>query len=153
MRAVDSTSTSLTLVITTYERPDALAAVLATVRQQTDAPDEVVVADDGSGNATRVVIDWFKSQAPFPVHHVRQEHDGFRAGRARNLAIAKASGDYIVFVDGDMLLHPEFVRDHRRQACHGMFTQGVRIPLDPQRTSRALAKPGELSSVVANPGG
>src|SRR5687768_13120838 len=109
MSTVENRRPSLTLIITTYERPDALAVVLGTVRQQTDAPDEVVVADDGSGSTTRVVIDWFASHTSVPVHHVRQEHDGFRAGRARNMGIAKSSSEYIVFVDGDMLLHPEFV--------------------------------------------
>jgi hypothetical protein len=69
------------------------------------------------------------------------------------MGIAKASSEYIVFVDGDMLLHPEFVRDHRRHAREDTFTQGVRIPLDAQRTSRVLSKPAELTHVFERPGG
>jgi glycosyltransferase involved in cell wall biosynthesis len=131
-------STRLTLAITTYERPDALAAVLTTVARQSDPPDELIVADDGSGRATREVCDGFAATTPLLVHYVRQEHDGFRLARLRNLAIARASNPYIVFVDGDMLLHPHFIDDHRRIARRGFFTQGVRIPIPPPLTTSLL---------------
>jgi glycosyltransferase involved in cell wall biosynthesis len=129
----------VTLAVTTYERPDALAAVLATVGAQGSAPDEVVVADDGSGDATRSVIERFAARMRYPVHHVRQEHAGFRVTRLRNLAIACAQGDYVVFVDGDMLLHPQFIADHRRHARPGFWTQGVRLRLTPEATTKAIA--------------
>jgi glycosyltransferase involved in cell wall biosynthesis len=126
-----------TLAITTYERPDALAAVLETVASQSVAADEVIVADDGSGAATREIVERFT--ATYPVHFVRQEHEGFRLARLRNLAIARASSPYIVFVDGDMLLHRDFVADHRSLARPGYFTQGVRVLLSPTLTSRVFA--------------
>ena len=138
------TGMRLTLAMTTYERPDALAAVLATLARQTDAPDELVIADDGSGETTRAVVERFACTARYPVHYVRQEHRGFRVARLRNLAIARASGDYVVFVDGDMLLHPQFVADHRRHARPGRYTQGVRVLLDAACTRRMLARPGEI---------
>ena len=128
----------LTLAITTYERPDALAAVLRTVAAQSVSPDEVIVADDGSGAATRTVVEQFAQVAPCPVHHVWQSHEGFRVARLRNLAIARASGEYVVFVDGDMVMHPLFIADHREFARRGAFTQGVRIPLDAGETARLL---------------
>lgn len=131
----------LSLIVTTHERPDALAAVLASIMRQEQPPDEVIVADDGSGDATRAVIERFASAATVPVHHVCQEHLGFRLSRLRNLAAASASGDYLVFIDGDMLLHPMFVSDHRHHARPGAFTQGVRIPLDEHGTGRVLARP------------
>jgi glycosyltransferase involved in cell wall biosynthesis len=118
----------LSLAVTTFEQPSALAAVLDSVRRQRAAPDEVIVADDGSGEPTRAVIEAFTAVAGCPVHYVRQEHDGFRVARLRNLAIARARGKLVVFIDGDMLLHPEFIADHRRHAQHGAWTQGVRIP-------------------------
>jgi glycosyltransferase involved in cell wall biosynthesis len=129
----------LTLAVTTYERPDALAAVLETIGAQTALPDEVVIADDGSGDATRVVIERFASTVPCSVHHVRQEHMGPRVTRLRNLAIARAHGDYVVFVDGDMLLDARFVADHRRHAQPGYWTQGVRRRLTAEATARAIA--------------
>ncbi len=95
----------LTLVITTYERPDALAAVLASVGAQREPPDEILVADDGSTAPTREVVAASAAQARRAVLHVRQAHAGFRLTRLRNLATARSSGDYLVFVDGDMVLH------------------------------------------------
>src|SRR5882672_8954268 len=96
----------LALIVTTYERPDALARVLETVARQSVAPDELLVADDGSGPATGEVVAGFKSGAAFPVRHVWLPHDGYRVGRMRNRAIAASDADFIVIVDGDMLPHP-----------------------------------------------
>jgi glycosyltransferase involved in cell wall biosynthesis len=134
----------LTIALTTYERPDALAAVLDSLARQSEPPDEIVIADDGSGERVRAIVEQFKAESPIPVHHVWQEHQGFRVARLRNLAIAKATGDYIVFIDGDMLLHPSFVADHRHFARRKAFTQGVRIPLDEQATRSMLTIPGSI---------
>ncbi|MGD9599571.1 MAG: glycosyltransferase family 2 protein [Steroidobacteraceae bacterium] len=131
----------LSLVVTTYERPDALAAVLATVSAQRRVPDEIIVADDGSGAATRAAIDIFAARSRVPVAQVRQEHAGFRVARLRNLAIAASRGEYVVFIDGDMWLHPDFLADHAAAAKRGTFVQGMRIPLDAEATRAALAMP------------
>ncbi|MCB1624974.1 MAG: glycosyltransferase family 2 protein [Pseudomonadales bacterium] len=130
-----------TLVITTYERPDALRAVLTTVVTQSAQPTEIIVADDGSGDATGAVVREFQRGALRPLSHVWQEHDGFRLTRVRNLAILAATGDYLVFVDGDMLLHREFIADHVAMARRGYFSQGVRIPLSEANTAQRLATP------------
>jgi len=139
-------SARVSLIVITYERPDALAAVLETVRRQKRFPDELIVADDGSGIETHRVIERHASSAPYPVIHVRQPHEGYRVARLRNLAAARATHPLIVFVDGDMLLHPEFVADHQRYARHGSFTQGMRLPLDATLTRRLLANPGAIPS-------
>lgn len=129
------------LIITTFERPDALAAVLDSVSRQRAAPDEIVLADDGSGPATRELIASFARCSSVPVRSVCQPHEGFRVARLRNLAIAAATGDYLIFIDGDMLLHEGFVADHRRHALTGHFTQGVRALADARLTARLLADP------------
>ena len=135
----------ITLAITTHARADALARVLAGVRAQTRTPDEVIVAEDGEDPATAAVV---SRHAAAPgggaaqLHHLRQPHHGFRVARLRNLAIAAATGDYIVFIDGDMLLHPEFLEDHARCARRGRWTQGVRVPLDAATTRTMLAGAG-----------
>lgn len=136
----------LTLAITTYERPEALRAVLESVRRQRTPPDEILVADDGSGAATREVIELFIATSPVPARHVFQPHDGFRLTRLRNLAIAASTGDYLVFVDGDMLLHPDFVADHARLARPGFFTQGVRVLADRTLTRELLLEPTRFPS-------
>ena len=131
----------LALAITSYERPDALAAVLASVAQQTAPPAEILIADDGSGETTQFVIDGFTRASFVPVRKVSQPHEGFRVARLRNLAISETSADYMVFVDGDMLLHPEFIADHVRFARRGYFTQGVRANADAALTRRLLEDP------------
>jgi len=135
---------SLTLAITTWERPDALAAVLASALAQRQPPDEILVADDGSGASTRELVARCARSAPLPVRHLWQPHQGFRLTRLRNLAILAARGDYLVFVDGDMVLHPGFLADHGRLARRGWYTQGVRIPLDAAASARLLAAPQRL---------
>lgn len=127
----------LALVIITYERPDALAAVLRSVARQTIAPDEIVIGDDGSGPETADVIAKARKEGMQLVHEWR-EHDGFRAARMRNCALARVTGDYVVFIDGDLLLHPEFIRDHRAIARSGYFVQGKRALLGDRETEKAL---------------
>lgn len=131
----------LSLVITTYERPDALGAVLASVAAQSQLPDEVIVADDGSGASTAAMIRQWSQRLGVPLRHCRQEKRGFRLTRLRNMAILAAAGDYLVFIDGDMLLHRHFIADHHLLARPGCYTQGVRILLDEPATARLLTDP------------
>ena len=138
----------LTLIVTTYNRPDALHAVLGSALAQRELPQQIIVADDGSDDATRSVIDRARAAPGADVRHVWQPHADFRAARLRNLAIAAASGDYLVIVDGDMVLHREFIADHRRIARRGHFTQGVRLLLDDERTASVLREP--LQSISAS---
>ena len=137
------------LAITSWERPDALAAVLASVMRQSQAPDEIIIADDGSGAPTRHVIDAFVRGAGGRAHLVSQPHDGFRVARLRNLAVAKASADYVVFIDGDMLLHREFLADHVRCARRGYWTQGVRARADERLTASLVCQPAGFPAATA----
>jgi glycosyltransferase involved in cell wall biosynthesis len=117
----------LSVIVTTYNRMDALKKVLEGLYAQTRLPDEILVADDGSGDETRHMLGEFETR-PGPVfHHVWQKDQGFRAARARNRAIAAASGDYLVFLDGDCIPDSKFVSDHRSLAEPGCFFQGKRV--------------------------
>jgi glycosyltransferase involved in cell wall biosynthesis len=137
------------LAITSHERPDALGAVLASVLRQRVKPDEIVVADDGSGAATYKVIEDFLVKSPAPARLVSQPHEGFRVARLRNLAIAAITSGYIVFVDGDMLLHSEFIADHLRIARPGRYTQGVRVLADEGLTRALISREGRWPSPAA----
>ncbi len=137
------------LVVTTYERPDALACVLASIARQTRWPDEVIVADDGSGQSTADVVSKFAAAARCRVLHVRQPHDGFRAGRIRNAAIATSDCEYVVLLDGDMVVHPQFLADHVALARRGFYSQGVRILLDERATQSVLRDATRLPGVLA----
>ena len=125
------------LIVTTYNWPEALHLTLASVARQTLPPDDIVVADDGSGPATRRVIEHWRA-AGLPLTHVWQEDEGFRLARSRNRAIAATDADYIVLIDGDMILHPRFVADHVRCARPDWFIQGARPQLSATVTSQLL---------------
>jgi glycosyltransferase involved in cell wall biosynthesis len=129
----------ISLIVTTYEWPAALRLVLDSVAAQSRLPDEVIVADDGSGAATAALLDEWRGRLPGRVHHVWQPNEGFRAARVRNLGLAVATGDYVIVLDGDMVLHPEFVADHASAARPGQWVQGVRPRLSRPRTEMMLA--------------
>lgn len=111
--------------MTTYNRPDALNRVLESLSEMTDAADEVIVADDGSGAETAQVIQcWIHA---LPLRHVWQEDLGFRAAEARNKAVLASTGDYLIFLDGDCMVPRDFVSEHRRLAEPGYLVSGNRI--------------------------
>ena len=125
----------LTLIITTYNWPDALLLVLKSVKNQTILPYEVVIADDGSDQATIDLISSFKQDSNLNIIHSWQEDIGFRVARSRNNAIFKSSGDYIVLIDGDVILHPKFLQDHIANAEIGYFVQGSRALISKDQTN------------------
>jgi glycosyltransferase involved in cell wall biosynthesis len=128
----------IALIITTYNRPDALAAVMEGCLMQTDRDFEVIVADDGSGKDTADLIASYQNRAPFPIKHVWQEDIGFRAAAIRNRALAATHADYIIFMDGDCVPPTGFVASHRRLAECGWFLSGNRIMLTQVFTQQVL---------------
>lgn len=126
------------VIVTTYNRPDALVAVLAGYQAQRDAEFELLIADDGSGEDTRRVVDEFRAQVRFPVAHVWHEDQGFRAAAIRNRALAATRADYIIFSDGDCVPAPRFVAQHQRLAERGWFVAGNRVLLSAGFTDRVL---------------
>ena len=115
------------LIITTYNSPELLLKVLGSILVQTRPPDEVVIADDGSGEETGRLVKDFSGTAPYSVFHVWQENKGFRAAKIRNEAIKRSSGDYIILLDGDCVVNRHFVADHLLLAEDGYFMQGKRV--------------------------
>jgi len=128
------------LIIATYNWPAALELSLLSVIKQAILPDEVVIADDGSKDETRQLIEYFKNKMPVPVKHIWQPDEGFRLGMIRNKAMAAASGDYLIQVDGDLVLHPLFIKDHRRAARPGHFIGGSRVLLSEALSGEVLQK-------------
>ncbi|NIR42837.1 MAG: glycosyltransferase [Gemmatimonadetes bacterium] len=128
------------VIVSTYNRPDALERVLLDLDRQTVEGFEVVVADDGSSDETRRTIDEVRGQVQYPLRHTWQEDHGFRAARARNLAVGKASGDYLIFLDGDCLPRPDFLEGHRWLAERGRWVRGNRVNLTEEFTERVLSE-------------
>ena len=126
------------LIISTYNRPDALSLCLKSVKQQSVLPGEVLVADDGSGPETKLLIEQFQKDFPVPLVHTWHPDEGFRLAAIRNRAIAAARYRYIIQIDGDLILHPEFINDHIHFQKQGSFVAGSRVMLDESTTKQLL---------------
>lgn len=129
---------NISLIISTYNWKEALALVLKSAFAQTIAPNEIIIADDGSTDETDQMIAALKPLSQVPLIHIFQENHGFRAAAIRNKAIATAHGDYIVLVDGDMILERHFIADHIRAARSGWFIQGSRVRINSSTTDDML---------------
>lgn len=130
---------SVSVVITTYNRSDALLAVMAGLVLQTDRNFEVIVADDGSREEHRQAILESSAARELRVVHVWHPDIGFTASQVRNLGVAAAKGRYIIFLDGDCVPEVDFIARHKALAQAGFFVNGSRVLLSPQFTQRVLA--------------
>lgn len=135
---IPPSSMRTSLIVTTYNWPAALQATLASIARQSVLPDEIIIADDGSGPATRTVVDAWRARLQTPLQHVWQEDQGFRLARCRNLAIQAARFEYLILIDGDMILQRHFVADHRHCAHPDHFIQGTRVQLSGALSGRLL---------------
>jgi glycosyltransferase involved in cell wall biosynthesis len=128
----------ISIIISTYNRPDALALVLLALEAQDVRDFEVIIGDDGSSDETRLIIEHIKTKINYPIKHIWQEHDGFRAAMSRNKSVASVSGDYLLFLDGDCIPQVSFVRRHKELAKEGYFVVGNRVLLSPEFTKKLL---------------
>ena len=128
----------ISVIVTTYNREDALDAVLRSLARQTEQDFEVIVADDGSAAATAALIEAWKGKLGRRLDHVWHEDRGFRAAEIRNRAILASHGTYCIFLDGDCIARPDFVATHRGLAETGCFVTGNRILLSRELTVNAL---------------
>jgi glycosyltransferase involved in cell wall biosynthesis len=111
-------------------------------------PNEVIIADDGSTETTTQLINRFKASFPVPLHHIWQPDEGFKLGQIRNKAIAAATGDYLIQIDGDLILHPSFVKDHVNAARPGHFIGGSRVLLSESRSNRVFKLNNQSISIL-----
>jgi hypothetical protein len=128
----------ISIVVSTFDRADALDAVLRALVRQTDRRFEVVIADDGSGPGTGALVEQWKPRLGASLSHVWHEHRGFRAAEIRNRAIRASRGDYCIFLDGDCLVRCDYVATHRRLAERGWFVTGNRALLGDSLTDAVL---------------
>lgn len=128
------------LLVSTYNWPEALELCLQTVARQSLLPGEVVVCDDGSGPETAALIARMRRSFPIPIVHVWHPDEGFRLASIRNKGIAKAEGRYIIQIDGDILLHKHFVQDHVAFRRLGCFSTGSRMMINAGHSKELLQK-------------
>ena len=128
------------ILLSTYNWPEALESILLSILRQTLLPDEIMVADDGSGKETGAVISKYSRILNIPIKYVWHEDRGFRKTTILNKAMKQAESDYIIQIDGDIILHPNFIEDHVKHAREKSFVQGCRAILDEQMTKQVIAK-------------
>jgi glycosyltransferase involved in cell wall biosynthesis len=131
----------ISVIVSTYNRPDALAVVLEGLLAQTDRRFEIIVADDGSTEETRKVVASFQQRQPAGPRllHAWHADTGFRLSAVRNLGVHVASGDYLIFLDGDCVPQTNFVSRHRELAEPGYMVSGSRVLLSQRLTAHFLA--------------
>jgi glycosyltransferase involved in cell wall biosynthesis len=124
------------LIITTYNRPDALSLVLESAARQYRLADEVIICDDGSDSNTSAIIASWSSQ--LPIRHAWCPDMNFRAALTRNLGILKSQAEILIFVDGDCLAPPSFIESHLKLAEPGYVVSGGRHLLSDDQTKSIL---------------
>lgn len=133
----------ISVIVTTYNRPDALSRVMSALLDQTDANFEVIIADDGSSESTREMISSFQellpSRSPARLVHAWQPDQGFRASAVRNMGVFASRGEYLIFLDGDCIPRPSFVARHRLIAEPGFMVSGSRVLLSEKLTQKLLS--------------
>ena len=129
---------SVALLVSTFDRPKALRTVLRSVATQSVLPDEILIADDGSDLHTRAVIEDFRESTEIVVKHFWQKNDGFQKAVILNKAVAGTRCDYIVQIDGDVVLHQNFIEDHVSASEKGYFLRGSRVVLNEGKTNRVI---------------
>ena len=139
IRGMSRQPDTIDVILTTYNQPRWLAKVLWGYAHQTDTRFEVRVADDGSGPATREVIDYFRGETDLTLHHIWHEDRGFRKCEILNRAIATSDAEYLIFSDGDCIPRGDFIAKHRLHARRRQFLSGGYIKM-PMELSMAIGR-------------
>lgn len=135
----------IAFIILTYNRPDTLLQVLRALASQCNEEHEVIIADDGSSQASVAAMQASLPSFKAPVIHVWHPDTGFAASRARNLAAASSAADYFVFVDGDCVPGPYFVEGHSVLSERRFFVNGSRVLLSELLTKKILANEVDIT--------
>ena len=124
------------ILVSTYNWPQALELAVKSIFRQTDLPDEILIADDGSGDETKETILRLKEQTDIPIIHMWHEDKGFRKTKILNKALLKCNSEYLIQIDGDIIIDNRFIEDHMRIAEAGYFISGKRAYIKQNETIR-----------------
>ncbi len=121
---------TLGVIISTYNNPKWLEKVFWGYLNQTVPADEIIIADDGSRDDTRQLVESYKDR--LPLKHVWHEDNGFQKSMILNKAIVASTADYLLFTDQDCIPRPDFLETHVRFSQKGFFLSGgyFRLPMD-----------------------
>ena len=124
------------LIISTYKNVEFLNAVIKSVFRQTDRRVEIIISEDGECEHTKEFVSELRS--PLPLRHLTQPDVGWRKNKALNRAILASTTDYLIFIDGDCMLHPRFIEFHLKFASDKSILAGKRVKLDPHTSALLL---------------
>jgi len=134
----------ISVIVTTYNWPKVLEACLNSLLAQQDKKIEIIIADDGSTQETQALIKKLCQQNNILIKHVHHQDQGFRAGTIRNKAVAASQGNYLIFIDGDCVVFPHFIKRHRQLAEQNYFVPGNRVLLSQAFTQFTLQNNTQL---------
>ena len=129
----------ISVIISTYNSPKWLQKVLWSFEQQTFKDFEVVIADDGSGEDTKTLIDSMSSQVSYPIQHIWHEDRGFQKTIFLNKATVASKGNYLVYTDGDCIARADFLEVHAKRRESGYFLSGGYFKL-PMSISKLISE-------------
>ena len=129
---------TVSLIISTYNWPVALELCLKSLMKQSIKPDEVIIADDGSTALTKEIIDEFRKNYAGKLKHIWHLDHGFKLAEIRNKAVSEAKSDYIIQIDGDTILHQDFIKDHKNFAKRNSFIKGRRLMIGKTKSQDLL---------------
>lgn len=128
------------LVTPTYNWPEALELLLLSVKKQSYLPNEVIIADDGSNPETTSLIEEFQKDFPVPLHHIWHKDEGNQKPAIMNKAIASSKFDYIIEIDGDIIMHKDFIKDHLSLVEEGVYLFGSRVNIQENYLNTLFSK-------------
>jgi glycosyltransferase involved in cell wall biosynthesis len=122
----------ISVIFSTYNSEEWLEKVILGFSVQTFRNFEIIIADDGSREATKNLIDKLRTEIDIPIIHVWQEDNGFQKSQILNKAILAATSDYLIFTDGDCIPREDFVEVHDKFREKGYFLSGgyFKLPMD-----------------------
>ena len=130
----------ISVIVTTYNWPSALRLCLESLFAQRDKDFEIIIADDGSSSANLKLSHAYSANSPVSISYIHHDDQGFRAGTIRNKAVAQSKGEYLLFIDGDCILRPDFIARHRQLAASGYFVPGNRVLLSQGFTQEVIVQ-------------
>lgn len=131
-----------TIIVSVYKDTEALGFILDSLADQTIAPDQIIISEDGDSTEMAAFVATQKHRFPHLVH-LTQPDEGWRKNKAMNNAIRIASNEYLIFIDGDCVPYSNFVQAHVENAQKGIVLCGKRFELGPKFTEQV--KNHELS--------
>lgn len=128
------------LIIAIYKNIPFLQTILDSLRYQTEKKFEIVIAEDGENESVKQFIEQYSFEQPY--QHLTQKDEGWRKNKALNMAIRAAKADWLIFIDGDCVLHPRFIEMHLRYAAEKTILVGKRVKLDPESSAQLIKSSG-----------